>query len=157
MADNNNVVIEGAQLIFRNFTGRETDFNEEGKRNFCVLLDDEIAHKMTEDGWNVKWLEPREGADEGETPQAYLQVKMRYDKGRPPKVVLITSRGKTNLEEGEVEMLDWADILNVDLIFRPYPWTMRDGRSGLTAYLQSMYVTIEEDELERKYADQNEQ
>lgn len=153
MADKSNVVMEGVQTIFRNFSGKETDFNQEGRRNFCVLLDDEMAEVFAQDGWNVKWLEPRDDADEGETRQAYMQVKMRYDKGKPPKVVLITSRGKTNLDEDDLDMLDWADIKNVDLIFRPYPWTMADGRTGLSAYLQSLYVTIEEDELERKYAE----
>ena len=147
-----NVVMEEVKLIFRNFSGKETDYNREGERNFCVLLDDEIANVMAEDGWNIKWLKPREDADEGETDQAYLQIKLKYDKGRPPKVVLITSRGKTPLGEDEVEMLDYADIINADLIFRPYHWVV-SGRSGITAYLQSLYVKIDEDELERKYAD----
>jgi len=152
MADSNNVVMEGVRIIFRNFAGKESDFNREGDRNFCVLLDDEIANVMAEDGWNVKWLKPREDADEGETDQAYLQVKLKYDKGRPPKVVQITSRGPTNLGEDEIEMLDWVDIINVDLIIRPYHWNV-SGKTGISAYLQSLYVTIEEDELERKYAE----
>src|SRR3954465_11535199 len=36
----------------------------EGDRNFAVLLDDEVAAAMNEDGWNVKWLKPREDAEE---------------------------------------------------------------------------------------------
>jgi hypothetical protein len=66
--------------------------------------------------------------------------------------VLITSRGRSNLDEHTVSTLDWVDILNVDLIVRPYEWTV-NGKSGIKAYLQSIYVTIEEDPLEQKYAE----
>jgi hypothetical protein len=149
--DSNTVVMEGVRIIFRNFAGKEGQYNREGDRNFAVLLDDEIANIMAADGWNIKWLRPREDADEGETEQAYLQVSVNF-KGRPPRIVQITSRGRTNLSEDEVEVLDWVDIQNVDLIIRPYEWTV-NGKSGIKAYLQSIYVTIEEDELERKYAE----
>lgn len=152
MARDDNVIMEGVQIIFRNFTGKEGQYNREGDRNFAVLLDDATANAMAEDGWNIKWLKPREDADEGEAEQAYLQVSVNYGKGKPPRVVLITSRGRTNLDEDEVEMLDWADITNVDMIVRPYHWDV-NGKQGIKAYLQSIYLTIEEDELEKKYAE----
>jgi hypothetical protein len=142
--------MEGVRIIFRNFSGKEGQYNREGDRNFAVLLDETIANSMAEDGWNVKWLKPRE-EEEGETPQAYLQVSVNF-KGRPPRVVLVTSRGRTNLDEGSVEMLDWADINNIDLIVRPYEWSV-NGKTGIKAYLQSIYVTIEEDALELKYSE----
>jgi hypothetical protein len=150
MPQDNTVIMEGVRIVFRNFAGKEGQYNREGDRNFAVLLDDTIANQMAEDGWNIKWLRPRE-EDEDESPQAYLQVSVSY-KGRPPRVVLITSRGRTNLDEHSIEMLDWADIQNVDLIVRPYEWTVNQ-KSGIKAYLQSIYVTIEEDPLERKYAE----
>lgn len=150
MPQDNTVMMEGVRIIFRNFSGKEGQYNREGDRNFAVLLDDKTAEAMAADGWNVKWLKPRE-EDEDEVPQAYLQVSVNF-KGRPPRIVIITSRGRTNLDEGSVEMLDWADIQNVDLIVRPYEWSVND-KTGIKAYLQSIYATIEEDELEKKYAD----
>jgi hypothetical protein len=123
-------------------------YNREGDRNFGVLLDEQLAKEMSEDGWNVKWLKPRE---EGEPEQAYIQVSVNF-KGRPPRVVMISSRGRTNLGEHEVELLDWADISTADLIMRPYEWAVND-KHGIKAYLQSIFVTIEEDALELKYAE----
>lgn len=146
----NTVLMEGVRIIFRNFSGKEGQYNREGDRNFAVLLDDAVANAMAEDNWNVKWLRPR-SEEEEEAPQAYLPVSLNF-KGRPPRIVLITSRGRTNLDEHSVEMLDWADIINVDLIVRPYEWTVNE-KSGIKAYLQSIYVTIEEDALEMKYSE----
>ena len=149
-AKDNTVLMEGVRIIFRNFSGKEGQYNREGDRNFAVLLDDVVANAMAEDNWNIKWLRPR-SEDEEETPQAYLPVALNF-RGRPPRIVLITTRGRTNLDEGSVEMLDWADIVNIDLIVRPYEWTVNE-KSGIKAYLQSIYVTIEEDQLEIKYSE----
>lgn len=149
-APDNTVLMEGVRIIFRNFAGKEGQYNREGDRNFAVLLDQKIAADMAEDGWNVKWLKPRDD-EEGSEPQAYLPVSVNF-RGRPPRIVMITSRGRTNLDEHQIETLDWVDILNVDLIVRPYEWTV-NGKSGIKAYLQSIYVTIEEDPLEAKYSE----
>ena len=112
------VVLEGRRILFRNFTGEEGRFNAKGQRNFNVLLEDEEAEKMMRDGWNVKYLQPRE---EGDKPQPRLDVAVHFGKN-PPRIILITSRGKTPLDESMVSLLDWAEIENVDLIIRPYEW-----------------------------------
>jgi hypothetical protein len=140
-------MVEDAQIIFRNFAGKEGQYNREGDRNFAVILDAAVAEQMLQDGWNVRYLEPRE---EGEEPTPYVQVSVNYN-NRPPRVVMITSASRTQLDEGSVEVLDWADIKVADLIARGYEWTV-NGKSGTKAYLQSLFVTIEEDALERKYA-----
>lgn len=145
---NKNLAIEGARIIFRNFRGEEGKYNKAGDRNFCVLLDPANAIALKEEGWNVKYLAPRDDEDE---PQPYLPVSVNF-RNIPPKVLLITSGGKTQLDEDTVGSLDWAELENVDLIIRPYNWEV-NGDSGIKAYLKAGYFTIVEDEFEKKYYD----
>lgn len=140
--------IEDAKIIFRNFAGEERQFNPAGKRNFCVIIEDpDLASNLVVDGWNVKTLAPRE---EGDEPIRYLPVEVSY-KRRPPVVTLITSTTKTQLDEDSISMLDYADILTADLIINPYNWSVKDG-SGVKAYLDKAYITIQEDVFQKKYA-----
>ena len=150
MAKPKQLTIEDAQIIFRNFEGKEGQYNRKGDRNFAVIIPSaDLADQMLADGWNIKFLEPR---DEGDLPVPYLQVTVNFQ-SRPPRIVMITSHSRTNLTEDTVETLDWADILTVDLIINPYEWNV-NGKTGVKAYLKSLYVTIQEDELELKYAPQ---
>lgn len=140
-------MVEDARIIFRNFSGKEGQYNREGDRNFAVVLTPEIAEQMLKDGWNVRILEPRE---EGDEPTPYISVSVNFN-NRPPRVVLLTSTTRTQLSQDSLELLDWADIRTADLIARGYNWSV-NGKTGVKAYLQSLFVTIEEDALERKYA-----
>ena len=140
-------MVEDARIIFRNFAGRETQFNQKGVHTFAVVLPEDIASRMLDDGWNVKYLEPREEGD-SETP--FIRVEARYDR-YPPRVVLLTENNRTQLDENSIEVLDWANIKTADLIARGSYWTGPGGKSGIKAYLQSLFVTIEEDALEKKY------
>lgn len=144
------IVIEGAELLYRNFSGRERGrFNPEGVRNFCVYLDEDTARQMEIDGWNVKIDEPRE---EGDLPRPYFQVSVGYDK-YPPRITLLSSNGgRTLLTEENVAVLDMIDIENCDLIAHASRWVQNDGKTGLKAWLKTMYVTPEENVLDRKYA-----
>lgn len=141
-----NIVVENARLIFKNFAGEESKFNRVGNRNFCVILDGDSAEDLRQMGWNVKALRPREDEDE---PTYYLQVTVAFG-NFPPKVVMISGKTKTVLDEESIDTLDYAEIANVDLIIRPYHWEV-NGKEGIKAYLKTMYVTIEQDVFAGKY------
>lgn len=151
-----NITMENVRIVNRNFRGLQGPMNALGDRNFCVLLEDpELIRQLTEDGWNVKYFNKREDSD---VPQAFLPVKISF-KNKPPMVYLVTNRGKTRLtEEDDLDNLDHVDIMNVDVIIKPYNWEMPDPRTkqvftGVKAYAVSLYITVYEDELSMKYAD----
>lgn len=155
--EDRNVIMEDIYILpgsWRHFGGKEALYNDEGQRNFAVSLEEKVARAMEEDGWTIGW--PKDNPNippEDDTRLPFIKVKIKYGKGKPPKIVLITSRNRQNLGEGELEMLDYADIVHADMIIRPYNWGPIRGESGVSAYLQSLYVTIEEDYLEKKYAE----
>lgn len=142
-------MIEDAYIRFRNFEGKEARFNQKGQRNFTIDLPEKIAKQMLKDGWNVNYYVPQ-NADEGFEPIPIIRIAVRFDI-RPPRIILLTSTTRTQLDESSVEVLDWADIQTADLIANGYDWNV-NGKTGTKAYLQSLFVTIEEDALERKYS-----
>lgn len=151
MTDNaKTFMVENAQIIFRNFEGKEGQYNREGDRNFSVILDTDVAEQMLADGWNVRYLKPREDDEEGAEPVPYISVSVNF-KNRPPRIVLLTTNSRTQLDENSVGVLDWADIETADIFARGYDWVV-NGKTGTKAYLQSLFVTIREDPLEAKYA-----
>lgn len=145
------ITIEGVRLIFRNFSGRISPYNREGVPEFSVVIDDETAAVLAADTWNVKQLQPRNEEDVDPQP-FFLPVAVKWDGYPPPKVVMVTSRNRTYLDAQTISQLDYAEIINVDIIIRGYRWENPDGKTGIKAYVKSLFVTIQEDFLDVKYS-----
>ena len=143
--------IDDARIVYRNFSGAPSKFNREGDRNFAVVIEtQEQADALIEEGWNVKIKAPR---DEGEDPFIYLPVKIKFN-DRGPSVYLRSGKAMRKLNEDTVDILDNVDILSVSMDLRPYDWEV-NGKSGRTAYLQSINVTQEVDRFADMYAEVN--
>ena len=142
---NRDIIFRDVQLIFRNFEGRKDRFGNE-ERNFSIVIDSqELADHLFDDGWKVKERPPREDGDE---PLRFLKVKVKFDSRTPPKIWLCNTKRRKLLTESQVKELDYDEFERVDLVITPYD---RDG--SRTAYLQSGFFNIVENELEREYSE----
>ena len=146
--ENKTFTVEDADVKFRDFSGKVDKYNQEGHRSFTVALPEDVAEQMAADGWHIRWLKPQQEGDPPGPP--VINVRLRYDI-RPPRVVLLTSTTRTQLNEDSIDMLDWADIKTLDFKARGFNWEGPGGKSGIKAYCQSLFVTINEDDLDRKY------
>ena len=144
-----NIKIENARIVFRNLSGKPDKFNPQGgKRSFSVVIEDpEFANELKREGWNIKQFNPSPDSDE--EPAHFISVKVSYN-NIPPHIYLCTSKNKTLLNEDTVGQLDYAEISNVDIVITPYQYEM-SGRTGISAYVKTMYVTVVEDEFASKY------
>lgn len=133
------------ELRWMNLRGLPTKYNEAGGvRTFNVVLEDQkMIDELIQDGWNIKARE----RDDGSVLYT-LPVEARYNH-IPPQIWMITSHGRTLLDEFTVGQLDYADIVKVDLIVNGREWG--DGEKHVKAFCRSMYVTIEEDEFASEY------
>ena len=149
MERNNKLAIDNARIIFKNFTGKDDKFGREGDRSFSIVIeDDALAEQLANDGWNVKQLTPR---DPDEKVNHFIKVKISF-KVRPPKIWLLTNHKRTLLDEDTIATLQYARIENADVVVSPWRWE-GNGKTGIAAYLETLYVKIEDDPFADKYAD----
>ena len=140
------VRIDNAKIAFRNFAGAEGNYNRAGDRNFAVFLPDDIAQKMEADGWNIRWL----NSYPDEPAQGMISVKVAFG-NYPPNVNLVSDGKMTRLDEHNINVLDFAELDQIDLILRGYEWNV-SGKSGIKAYLKTGYFVLVVDQLAKKYS-----
>ena len=144
----------GQQIIFRNFEGAAGQFNNAGDRNFCLIIDEELAGELQSKGFSVKHTKAREDFDS----VPYIKIKVGFtlkdgtDNPYPPKIFKIDSSGMRALDKTNVKLLDGARIKSADLIFAGNPYEDRNTHEvRYSAYLRNLYAEIEENDLEREY------
>lgn len=144
------VTIQNTQLVLKNFSGEKGRyFNSTGNPEFACVIPAELAELMTADGWNVKQFKPK--PEDTKEPDFFIKVKIGVN-GRPPRMVMVTSAGRKDIAVDDCNVFDYIRIKHVDLTLSPYEYEFQ-GKTGISAYLNSLFVTAEEDELDRKYAD----
>lgn len=148
------VTFRDAPIIYKNFTGEKRQYNNEGNRNFSIMLDEQQTMDLQRsiskygDTWNIKPMKRRE---EDEEQLYHMKVAVAFGK-MPPRCWLVSSAGRTMLGESLIGMFDKLESIRVDLVVAAYDWEM-NGNTGRKAYLQSIFFHMYEDELELEYAD----
>ena len=139
--------IDGRDLIFKNFEGRGDKFNREGDRNFSLRIREaETADALAKEGWNVR-IKPARDEDEDDFMRLPIKVKFT-DYG--PKVYLWSGNNRVELDEESIGCLDNIEIDRVNMDVRPYNWVV-NGRTGRTAYLQTIEVFQRTNRFEERY------
>ena len=114
------------------------NFNDAGKRNFCILLTEEQADDLRAQGVAVKVLPPRTEEDE---PLRIVRIQVKLDSMYPPKFMIYTgdygSRNRSTLDPNDCGKLDHLDILDAKVEFNV---SSKGGR-----YLRSLKVLVSED------------
>lgn len=142
--------LNGVKLVYKNFEGREGDYNREGDRSFSVVLEPDMAEQLAAEGWNVKWPKPRENPQDGEEEyKPTLQVSFTFEKF-PPKIVLKNGDVLTPLTPIDMNMLDHSKIEEADLVIAASHYNVL-GRSGIKAYLRALGVTMDNQSYNSKY------
>ncbi|MBP5597969.1 MAG: hypothetical protein J6Y02_21555 [Pseudobutyrivibrio sp.] len=156
------MVIKDAQILsrpYRNFEGRPSDVNPAGgDRSFGVVIDDpELAQQLAADNWNVKTITNRDnnreymfGVKANGEDLHWIPVKVKYKKrdgtfAIPPKIAIRTKNNEVYYEENQIQELDSAELVDVNLIINASRKTV-NGKEYTTAYLKSMIATMIDDD-----------
>jgi hypothetical protein len=159
------VKLEGISLIWRNFAGEKKLYNENGKRQFAIPLEEEMALELYFAGWNVKdnsnkVNDPTHSAEE---VLYHLDVTVKMDSKVPPRLFVVAKKWSEK-EQGQISVrtlvddidvplsiLDFAPIDYADVILRPFNWDV-NGKQGVSGYLKTLFAFLRVDDLEAKYA-----
>lgn len=138
------VFVENTKFIFEtNFSGDpERDNYGSTARRANIIISQELADKLSDEGFNVKATKPREGEEEGFIPKYFVKVQANYDSDWPPKIYLVPdNEAPIELDENTIGRIDKVYVTNVNCVLNPY-YSQRNNTWSL--YIQTMYVEFSE-------------
>lgn len=145
MLANGDLSVEGAAIIYKNFSGTATHFNPAGgKRTFSLVIPQDVADQLVANGWNIK---VRRSEDSPEDDMYYTEIVVNLESMYPPKIYLITRfadrETMTELDKDSVNELDNNFLHDIDVIIHPFNHG-RTNAAGATVkgYLKTLYATI---------------
>lgn len=142
-------ITEG-KIAYSNFSGSPTQYNPEGgKRSVTFVIPDDIADELINEGWPVRKQEFDDGTSRYLLDAAFL-FRTRNGQPRDPKIFIVRDNRLIHVTEDTADALDRADIVSVDAVIAASYWEYA-GRSGIKAYINSMYLTIKENPIDEKY------
>ena len=148
------ISVKDAKIIFPNFSGKASQYNRAGDKNFCLVLSHEDGEDLADKGWNVKFKKDKET---GEDLNPTLQVAVKFA-NYPPKIWMKSGENGTpvQLDEESVSVLDTAEIQKINLVVTGSHWGPNaEGKEGIKAYVQRMYVTIVPNDFEDEFFGRN--
>ena len=157
MENNKLVSIENTRFIFEtNFSGdpRRDKFGSD-KRYANIIVPEELAEELIDEGFNIKMTKPREGDEEEFVPTYYVAIKLAYrnrngePKQWPPKVLLVVEDSVTELDEESVDCIDYAWIDRVNVVLNKY-----ESERGKSLYIKTLEVfqRVEDDPILARHA-----
>lgn len=142
MENNKIVSIENTRFIFEtNFSGdpRRDKFGSD-KRYANIIVPEELAEELTDEGFNVRHTDPKDVEYE---KTYFVKAAINYDSKFPPRIFLVSGDNPPELLDSEsVGVIDTMYIRNVNVILSKYYNAKIDKWS---LYVRTMYVEQELD------------
>lgn len=151
MARGMDVTFNDVTLRFKNFSGKETEFNSAGNRNFRVDITPEMAEYLgnieltTKSGQPVKGANIKTFVPKNETEPRY-SIQVKIGDYEPDQMWYVTSKGKIRLTLDNVGVLDRMYIEKAKVQVHFSAWEMR-GKYGIAAYLKNLVAWVREDDF----------
>lgn len=140
MENNKIVSIENTRFIFEtNFSGdpRRDKFGSD-KRYANIIIPEELAEELTDEGFNVRHTDPKDSEYE---KTYFVKAAVNYDSKFPPRIFLVSGDNPPELLDIEsVGVIDTMYIRNVNVILSKYYNAKIDKWS---LYVRTMYVEQE--------------